>query len=204
MALIHRTRAFLPHGRALLYSQIVDAYLETIDKYRGLAHGPDTLNQKRRWLAHVAFQMQLRRSEADEAAIRVATAELEAWVGEAMRSEGKPASEEDVRAFIERVRRRSGLLVEIAEGSYSFVHLSFQEYFAACHLREGIETLEPGNAAQLAANGIWREPLVFLFELIHDSPRERRQIRQTFLGPWPAPNISEEDWPEEKLPYWHG
>ena len=36
MALIFRARAHLPHGRALLYNEITQAYLESIDRYRGL------------------------------------------------------------------------------------------------------------------------------------------------------------------------
>jgi hypothetical protein len=37
MALIHRVTAELPSGRVKLYDKIVEAYLETIQRYRGLA-----------------------------------------------------------------------------------------------------------------------------------------------------------------------
>src|SRR5262249_49649395 len=43
MALIHRIRARLPNGKALLYNEIAQAYLETIDDYRKLRETNDTL-----------------------------------------------------------------------------------------------------------------------------------------------------------------
>ena len=43
MALIHRIGATLPHGRALLYERIAEAYLESIDKFRGIDSSPHEL-----------------------------------------------------------------------------------------------------------------------------------------------------------------
>ena len=62
MALIHRIEATLPHGRALLYERIAEAYLESIDKFRGVYSAAYNLPQKRRWLARVGYEMQRRRS----------------------------------------------------------------------------------------------------------------------------------------------
>lgn len=65
MALIHRIRARLPNGKALLYNEIAQAYLETIDDFRKLPReSNDTLADKKRWLARVGFEMQLRRTES--------------------------------------------------------------------------------------------------------------------------------------------
>ena len=58
MALIHRVEATLPHGRALLYDRIAEAYLESIDRFRGVYSGAYNLPQKKRWLARVGYEMQ--------------------------------------------------------------------------------------------------------------------------------------------------
>ena len=50
MALIHRIEATLPHGRALLYERIAEAYLESIDKFRGISSSPHDLPRKKGWL----------------------------------------------------------------------------------------------------------------------------------------------------------
>jgi internalin A len=63
MALIHRVQRRLPHGRALLFEKISEAYLESIDAFRGIQEVDYPLAQKKRWLAYVGFQMQRRRSE---------------------------------------------------------------------------------------------------------------------------------------------
>ena len=55
MALIHRVRAMLPDGRALLYNEIGEAYLETIDTFRGLQEMDFPLHQKMRWLGQSAI-----------------------------------------------------------------------------------------------------------------------------------------------------
>ena len=48
MALIHRIEATLPHGRALLYERIAEAYLESIDTFRGIESSPHDLSRKKR------------------------------------------------------------------------------------------------------------------------------------------------------------
>ena len=63
LALIYRARRQLPHGRILLYHQIAEAYLQSIDAYRNIVQevGDYSLAQKKGWLAFIGFQMQRRR-----------------------------------------------------------------------------------------------------------------------------------------------
>ena len=91
MALIHRVEATLPHGRALLYDRIAEAYLESIDKFRGVYSGAYNLPQKKRWLARVGYEMQRRRkSKGDngESELLVKSSEVTSWLAEEMKRGG--------------------------------------------------------------------------------------------------------------------
>ena len=80
--------------------------------------------------------------------------------------------------FLKVVGRRSGLFLPRDEGRYAFVHLSFQEYFAAVALKREVTRLRwaKGNASRLgfdrdtlagwAGLSVWRETFSFLFELL--------------------------------------
>ena len=181
MALIHRIEATLPHGRALLYERIAEAYLESIDKFRGLDAGTHDLPRKKGWLARVGFEMQRRRmSEAGsgEATVLMDADTVKGWLSEEMgRSDtfpDTPAAEE----FLNVVGRRSGLFLPRGEGLYAFVHLSFQEYFAAVALKREVTRLrwargdasrlgfDRGTLAEWAGQSVWRETFSFLFELL--------------------------------------
>ena len=181
MALIHRIEATLPHGRALLYERIAEAYLESIDKFRGVESSPHNLPRKKSWLARVGFEMQRRRTvddEADETNILMDAATVREWLSEEMgRSDAVPdiPSPED---FLKFTGRRSGLFLPRGEGRYAFVHLSFQEYFAAFALKREVTRFQwaKGKFSRLgfdratlgdwAGQSLWRETFVFLFELL--------------------------------------
>ena len=181
MALIHRIEATLPHGRALLYERIAEAYLESIDKFRGIDASPHDLPRKKGWLARVGIEMQRRRmSEGtpDATAILMDAATVRGWLSEEMgrsdTSPDMPSAEE----FLKVVGRRSGLFLPRGEGRYAFVHLSFQEYFAAVALKREVTRLRwaKGNESRLgfdrdtlagwAELSVWRETFSFLFELL--------------------------------------
>ena len=181
MALIHRIEATLPHGRALLYERIAEAYLESIDKFRGVESSPHNLPRKKAWLARVGFEMQRRRmaeDETDGTNILMDATTVREWLGEEMgRSDAAPdiPSPED---FLKVTGRRSGLFLPRGEGRYAFVHLSFQEYFAAFALKREVTRLQwaKGKFSRLgfdratlgdwAGQSLWRETFAFLFELL--------------------------------------
>ena len=181
MALIHRIEATLPHGRALLYERIAEAYLESIDKFRGISSSPHDLPRKKGWLARVGIEMQRRRmSEGapDATAILMDADTVKGWLSEEMgRSDTSPDTP-SAGEFLKVVGRRSGLFLPRGEGRYAFVHLSFQEYFAAVALKREVTRLRwaKGNASRLgfdrdtlagwAGLSVWRETFSFLFELL--------------------------------------
>ena len=181
MALIHRIDATLPHGRALLYERIAEAYLESIDKFRGIDSSPHDLPRKKGWLARVGIEMQRRRTpegRSDGTEILMNAETVKGWLSEEMgRSDAFPDTP-SAEEFLRIVGRRSGLFLPRGEGRYAFVHLSFQEYFAAFALKREVTRLRwaKRNASRLgfdrdiladwAGQNVWRETFAFLFELL--------------------------------------
>ena len=181
MALIHRIEATLPHGRALLYERIAEAYLESIDKFRGIESSPHDLPRKKTWLARVGFEMQRRRMAedgSDGTKFLMEAATVKDWLSEEMgRSDTYPDTP-SAEEFLKVVGRRSRLFLPRVEGRYAFVHLSFEENFAAVALKREVTRLRwaKGNASMLgfdrdtladwAGQSLWRETFAFLFELL--------------------------------------
>ena len=195
MALIHRIETTLPHGRALLYDRIAEAYLESIDKFRGLYSGAHDLPQKKFWLARVGYEMQRRRTLAketdgeasafrgkaespDSLEILVESGDVVAWLAVEMERGGAIVGVDSPEEFLDFVGRRSGLFLPRAEGRYAFIHLSFQEYFAAVALERDVTGIDwargkrsplglvRDDLAWWAKQSAWRETFVFLFELL--------------------------------------
>ena len=195
MALIHRIETTLPHGRALLYDRIAEAYLESIDKFRGLYSGAYDLPQKKFWLARVGYEMQRHRTLAEETdgeapafrgkaespdslEILVESGDVVAWLAAEMKRGGTTVGVDSPGEFLDFVGRRSGLFLPRAEGRYAFIHLSFQEYFAAVALERDVTGIDwaRGKPSPLgfvrddlvrwAEQSAWRETFVFLFELL--------------------------------------
>ena len=181
MALIHRIEATLPHGRALLYDRIAEAYLESIDKFRGIDSSPHDLPRKKIWLARVGFEMQRRRTSEDRTdgpEILVDYETVLGWLSEEMGRNDAVADAPSAREFLKIVGRRSGLFLPRGEGRYAFVHLSFQEYFAAVALAREVTRLrwargkvsrlgfDHRTVARWAGQSVWRETFAFLFELL--------------------------------------
>jgi len=188
MAIVHRERAHLPDGKALLYDEIANAYINTIDSQRKIEPGdalaPFGWKERKAWLARVGFEMQRRRSaEAKEwdrdAGVLASEVDVLAWLTDAMQASGVAQPEQTAGAYLGWVARRSGLLLPRGEGCHAFIHLSFQEYFCACFLADRIVSpafVKKGKSSdglvnrdllcQWGGEPVWRETLVFLFELL--------------------------------------
>ena len=181
MALIHRIEATLPHGRALLYDRIAEAYLESIDKFRGIDSSPHDLSRKKIWLARVGLEMQRRRTSGDHSdgsEILVDYETVLGWLSEEMGRGNTLTDTPSTREFLDILGRRSGLFLPRGEGRYAFVHLSFQEYFAAVALAREVTGFrwarreasrlgfDRDTVARWAGESVWRETFAFLFELL--------------------------------------
>lgn len=186
MALIFKVRLQLPNGRALLYELIAQAYLESIDTARKLKD-PFIWQDKKKWLARIGFEMQLRRinesNDKDSSSELLADkAEILNWLISEMKKTGDYLVDENyAEAYLDWIARRSGLLLPRGEGKFAFLHLSFQEYFSAIYIRQQIENpdyffseqseyLDEGFYEKPLKNWAsatsWHQTFIFLFEII--------------------------------------
>ena len=161
MALIHRIRARLPHGRALLYEEICEAYLQSIDEFRGVEGLQYPLAQRKRWLATVALNMQLRRAErhTDENSPEETRENIRI-----LRSPGKFVS--PVKGHVEirgrEIARKFQVQIE------GFWIVSIQRFFdfipAHVHRMGGLENSGAMNVAGQLCQEVLRVMVQYLFE----------------------------------------
>ena len=194
MALVHRNEAILPHERWLLYEHIAEAYLESIDKHRGIGTSTHDLPRKKMWLARVAYEMQRRRQHAGDTDLLVSSDDALDWIGSEMERSKAFVNVPTPDKFLSFVGRRSGLFVPRANDQYAFSHLSFQEYFAAVALEgevTGFKWAKQGRSslgfdrtslAAWARQSSWLETFCFLFEMLANRPEWHSELMNCVFG----------------------
>ena len=209
MALVFKVGTRLPDGRAILYNQIAEAYLRSIDDARKLESDDDESpwEEKRNWLARVGFEMQLIRGRAKKSApggereLLVSRDKVSSWIRDAMKKSGYPTDADFVARYLDWVARRSGLLLPRGEELFAFVHLSFQEYFAALYLvehladvdwviaqrdgivyREGDRRITAKTIGEWGGSALWQEVFVFSSECFASKARDARRLSDLLFG----------------------
>ena len=194
MARVHRVDATLPHERWLLYERIAEAYLESIDKFRGLSGSAHDLPRKKMWLARVGFEMQREREQSGEVDLMVECDDVLCWLRSEMERSNARTDAPTPEEFLSFVGRRSGLFVPRSDDLYAFRHISFQEYFAAVALATevtGFSWAKNGrsslgfNRTDLAAwarQRSWLETFCFLFEMLADKPEWHGELATCVFG----------------------
>lgn len=172
VAIVHHNKHRLPEQRAELYDNCVEVLLAepnrlSVETTQELADWGGTLTEKRDWLAFLAFQMM----SAGEAAGRaVSEAQIRKWLHPRIASKrGEDKADDQMDVFMQAMRERGSLLDE-RDGDYRFLHLSFQEYLAACHLAESVREVDK-IAAFLEGEGRlgqswWRETVLLAAEYL--------------------------------------
>ncbi|MBL8165204.1 MAG: hypothetical protein JNJ61_24695, partial [Anaerolineae bacterium] len=178
IALIHEENRHLPHNRGSLYEKTVNLLHRWNSPLADdmMAYKLASLNYERvrQALQITAFNLQSDHTQfAENACIRRATL-LEQLLTENANAGGLGAAIEDV---LEYLATRNGILVSDQDDTYRFLHLSIQEYLAACALIEQYDELKmprpprsdmeewnfPDNLCALLNNDPyrWREVAIF-------------------------------------------
>lgn len=146
IATVHRYRDTLPGKRVTLYAEICEVFLGKRQEAKGLTLEL-TAAQQRQVLQPLAYHMMC-------AGVR------ELPLASASHVIKEPLSQVSAtlqpETFLSLVENASGLLLEREAGSYSFAHLTFQEYLAAVHIKE--TGLEQDLVTQIAESW-WHETI---------------------------------------------
>ncbi|MDQ1350447.1 MAG: hypothetical protein QG657_749, partial [Acidobacteriota bacterium] len=133
IGIIHRYEAQLPEDRLVLYDKATEALLYTWDNVKEIIDEKFKPDDRRRFLEKVAFYLQSL-EKGDEAGTVIDRGEVyKILFPDFCRIFGCDNRQAKglVDEFLDKIRSRAGLLVELAPDRYGFVHKTFQEYFAA-------------------------------------------------------------------------
>jgi energy-coupling factor transporter ATP-binding protein EcfA2 len=150
VALVHRIDAVLPDERVVLYQKCTETLLNTWHAWKfknvEVKSKGKVERRNRRRMEAIAFWMHCRggQTQFGQRAI-VPYEELRDFLANHVSTvEGAYDPENDpedlANEFLDFVKKRAGLLIEVGEDKYSFVHLTFQEYLASSNIITTNET----------------------------------------------------------------
>lgn len=172
IALVHRIEAELPNERVKLYDKCTEALISTWEKYKGTyINIGDTI--KRRRLEKLAFKMHNLTKNPNEQ-VELKAEKLKTMLKGILLESGtlvEEQAEEEADVFIEYIRKRIGILIERGQGIYGFIHLTFEEYFAACDIEKRyINNLDNmwGVIEPMIIDSRWNEVMLLLMGKLGD------------------------------------
>ncbi len=164
LALIHRTGAQLPQKRIGLYKIATDTLART---WRIASGVPESALVREEYLTRLLGRFAYWLHDTKDTGIATEREVYEVLGREWAHinrqdwdpDDQDPAILSEVRGFLERVQVHTGLFVERSPGRYGFMHLTFEEYYAARNL-----IARPTKAPELIRNKLhnprWEEPIL--------------------------------------------
>ncbi len=153
-----------PPRRADLYHEALETLFRRWDSSREIQrdqlYRDLSLIRKQQMLAHIAA-VYFQQGEYFFAKTDVAR-RLQSYVSRVV-AEG---TEVDGEAVLKSLIEQHGLLLERAQGIYSFSHLSFQEYFTARYIVEHADEGSLQNLTEYLADDRWREVILLTVSLL--------------------------------------
>jgi energy-coupling factor transporter ATP-binding protein EcfA2 len=156
VATVHNYRGALPGRRVELYAEICDVMLGHWRRAKGIAD-PLTAAQKRKALQPLAAHMMSREDDRERRTIpaKEAMGVMEPYLKKVGLEESR------IPDFLKDLQDCSGVFLEKEAGTWSFAHLTFQEYLCAKHWHEtGEAAAWPQDKWQsLISDSWWYETL---------------------------------------------
>ncbi|MEM6400447.1 MAG: tetratricopeptide repeat protein, partial [Cyanobacteria bacterium P01_D01_bin.116] len=185
LALIHRNGDRLPNRRVKLYELAVQTLTEDWQLSKKLPDAPKVVLKETEvveLLAPLAYWM-----HEEKPSGVVSQQEVEENLAQKLAelNDDEPESEsvlEAVEEFLRKVRETTGLFVERTPGFYGFMHLTFEEYFAARYIADN----DQSEILQLIQNHLheprWNEPILLALGYygIHFPTQVKKLIKKLF------------------------
>ncbi len=182
IALIHRNGTRLPSRRVELYELAAKTLLEDWELARGLSReNIVTESEALRLLGPLAYWLHENKPKgvAPEREIKRRLIEILALTRGVTTDDLE--IEQAIDDFLRRVRQHTGLLVERAPKQYGFMHLTFEEYFAARELvRRRNESVK--RIYEHRHKPRWEEPIVLAISFVSsDYPEDAIDLLRTSI-----------------------
>ncbi len=181
LALIHRTGAQLPQKRIDLYRLAADTLARTWRTAQGV---PESALVKDEYLTPLLSKMAYWLHDKKPTGIATEREVFEVLGEEWARlnylpwndDDSNPKIKEEINKFLIAVREHTGLFVERAPKRYGFMHLTFEEYYAARYLIARSKTRATLIRKHLH-NPRWNEPILLALGFVGlESPIEASEL----------------------------
>jgi formylglycine-generating enzyme required for sulfatase activity len=188
LALIKRQGVTLPHRRVELYELYLRTLITAWSQARALDRRPVGPETDYLETAQVLAPLALWLRETYPGAGLATRSEVEDWLARYYQGEwglARGQARQRARGFLAAVRRYSNLLVERGEGTYGFIHLTFEEYLAAQGIAQRGQ-LDVGETAkalrQHLTDPAWHETTLLTVGYLGIVQRNRRTAAAAVEG----------------------
>ena len=162
----------LPKKRSELYEKGSNLLLKQWDRFREIPRDYQQLSvsDKQKLLSYLAF----RKFEQPDNFILFEQDEIQGYIAEHLKIEA-----EESEAVLKAIEAHHGLLIERANGIWSFSRLTFQEYFTAKYI---VDSSTPEEAFQRLVSHIteprWREVFLLVVDMLPSADKLLQLMKQ--------------------------